>query len=95
MRIAQLWILVHYALYHTYPHHDSAGLGTWTFDKSGIKDWIPVYPKGIHGCKNAKTLFSKMDSCLYSFLEKTDQWGFPCTGAADKPMIVAQPGDLM
>lgn len=39
------WILLSAALFYTWPHHDAAGLLTWTLLLTGMKLWSYVVPK--------------------------------------------------
>jgi len=41
------WILIHQPRYHTFPHHDADGLGTWTIVKSGDKFWVVLRSKNF------------------------------------------------
>jgi len=41
------WILIHQPHYHTFPHHNADGLGTWTIVKSGDKFWVVLRSKNF------------------------------------------------
>lgn len=39
------WDLLTHGGFHTWPHHDGSGMGTWVYIRHGCKIWCPLVPR--------------------------------------------------
>jgi hypothetical protein len=79
------WALVHHAMFHTYPHHDAEGYGTFIQALSGTKYWVIMRPKEEQ--MERSQLYRDQIQFRSETLDYDQSW--------NRWLIVPEPGDIM
>lgn len=92
---SSVWAILHHPMYHTYPHHDAGGQGTWTFVASGNKFWIVVYINGHDDCASRAALYNLNDAYHWTDEHEDFDWRLPYVDRCSRWCIFAEAGDIM